>query len=292
MKSKLTALVLFLSIFQYLTAQDLLDKLESIEPETTDQYVMSTFKGTRIAIGHSIETRKKNTLEVSFMSRYWNEPTETSNSFIVDRICTRFGLDYGISDNLTVGMGIGTPNGIFDSYLKYRVKQQSATKKGSPVGITLLQTGNYRSSFLKGVERRSNFGDRLAFTTQLLIARKFTRDFSFQISPSFVHRSSSSSSIDDNNHFAIGFSPRYKLNNHVSLVSEYYYVANPLKSIDTFGAFVFGVNWELSDLLLQFKMTNNQIFSEDAFITQTTQNFNFRDGNFFFGFHATYHIQL
>ena len=112
------------------------------------------------------------------------------------------------------------------------------------------------------------------------------------MSPTFVHRTSSRFEEDDHNHFAIGFSPRYKLGNHVSLVSEHYYVANPLKSLDTYGAFVLGVNWEVSDLLLQFKMTNIQIFTEDAFITQTSRNFNFKDGNFFFGFHATYHIQL
>jgi hypothetical protein len=291
MKSKYLSFVLFLSISSFLNAQNLLDKLES-EHQETPQYVMSTFKGTRVSIGHSIETRKKNTLEVSFMSRYWNVPQESSNSFIADRMCTRFGLDYGVSDRFTVGFGTGNPNGILDGYLKYRLVQQTANNKGSLFGITLLQTGTYRTRNIKNIERRDNFGNKLAFTTQVLIARKFSRKFSFQISPTFIHRTSSRFSVDDHNHFAIGFSPRYKLGNHVSLVSEYYYVANPLKSIETFGAFSLGVNWEVSDLLLQFKMTNNQIFTEDAFITQTGQNFNFRDGNFFFGFHATYHIQL
>ncbi|WP_298897548.1 DUF5777 family beta-barrel protein [uncultured Psychroserpens sp.] len=291
MKSKILQFVLFLSIPSCLSSQNLLDKLANEDLETKN-YVMSTFKGTRLSIGHSIETRKKNTLEISFMSRYWNVPQETSNSFIADRMCTRVGLDYGISDRLTFGIGSGNPNGIIDSYLKYRLFQQSTTKKGSPVGITLLQTSTYRTRSIKGIERRNTFGEKLAFTTQLLIARKITRDFSLQISPTFVHRTSSNFSVDDHNHFAVGFGSRYKVSNHVSIVSEYYYVANPLKSIETFGAFSLGANWEVSDLLLQFKMTNNQIFTEDAFITQTAQNFNFRDGNFFFGFHATYHIQL
>jgi len=270
MKSRTLLLAFLFATPISLIAQSLLDKLSNEDIETPN-YVMSTFKGTRISIGHSIETRKKNTLEVSFMSRYWNVPQETSNSFIADRMCTRIGIDYGVSDNLTIGFGSGNPNGILDTYLKYRLVQQSATKKGSPVGITLLQTGTYRTRFVKGVERRNTFNEKLAFTTQALIARKFSRYFSFQISPTFIHRASSNFSIDDHNHFAVGFSPRYKLSNHVSIVSEYYYVLN---------------------LLLQFKMTNNQIFTEDAFITQTAQNFNFRDGNFFFGFHATYHIQL
>ena len=291
MKNKCLGFLFLMAIPLCSFSQSLLDKLEK-EPLDTTQYVMSTFKGTRIAIGHSIETRKKNTLEVSFMSRYWNTPQETSNSFIADRMCTRTGLDYGISDNFTIGIGAGTPNGIFDIYLKHRILQQKTDNTGVPFGVTLLQTGTYRTRSIVGIENRDNYFNRLAFTTQVLIARKFSRNLSFQISPTFVHRTSSNFNIDDHNHFAIGFSPRYKVSNHVSLVSEYYYVANPLKSIKTYGAFVLGANWEVSDLLLQFKMTNNQIFTEDAFITQTTRNFNTRDGNFFFGFHATYHIQL
>lgn len=291
MKNKILGLIIIISLPFTATSQSLLEKLEK-EPVDTIQYVMSTFKGTRIAIGHSIETRKKNTLEVSFMSRYWNTPQESSNDFVADRMCTRFGLDYGLSNKFTFGVGIGAPNGIADSYLKYRLIQQRTDNLGVPFGITLLQTGTYRTRAILGIENRDNFYNRLAFTTQVLIARKFTRNLSFQISPTFVHRTSSNFSIDHNNHFAVGFSPRYKLSHHTSIVSEYYYVANPLKSIETFGAFALGVNWEISDLLLQFKMTNNQIFNEDGFITQTTKNFNTRNGNLFFGFHATYHIQL
>lgn len=288
MKNKFLVLILIpLCSF----SQSLLDKLEK-EPLDTTQYVMSTFKGTRISIGHSIETRKKNTLEVSFMSRYWNTPEETSNAFIADLMCTRYGLDYGVSDNFTIGLGAGAPNGIFDAYLKHRLVQQRVDNSGIPFGVTLLQVGTYRTRSIVGIENRDAFGDKLAFTTQLLIARKFSRNFSFQISPTFVHRTSSKFGIDPHNHFAVGFSPRYKLSNHVSMVSEYYYVANPLKSVTTFGAFALGVNWELSDLLLQFKMTNNMIFNEDGFITQTIKNFNTRDGNFFFGFNAIYHIQF
>ncbi len=291
MKSKiLNFIVLFIFPFSVFS-QSLLEKLESIEPDSS-QYVMATFKGTRISIGHSIETRKKNTLEVSFMSRYWNVPQETSNSFIADRMCTRFGADYGISDNFTIGLGVGAPNGIIDGYLKYRIIQQKIDNTGIPFGVTFMQSSTYRTRSIIGIEARNSFYEKLAFTSQILIARKFSRKFSFQIAPTFVHRTSSNFSIDDHNHFAIGFSPRYKLGHHVSLVSEYYYVANPLKSVKTYGAFALGVNWEVSKLLLQFKMTNNQIFNEEGFITQTIKNFNTRDGNFFFGFHATYHIQL
>ena len=268
-------------------AQSLLDQLKE-EVKDSIFYTQATFKGTRVGVGHSVETRKKNVLEISVMNRFWNLPTETSNSFIADRMSSRFGLDYSFTDRLTYGVGFSTLNNVLDNYLKYRLIRQ---QDGGPnkLSLTVLQSATHRS--IPG-NTNANFNDRLSFTTQLLLARKFTRHFSFQITPTFIHRSRVSSDLDDNNQFAIGFAGRYRLKGHVSIFSEYFYVANELESVETFGVFSLGVNWELSDLLLQFKMTNTGNFVEDAFITQTRRNFNFRDGNFFFGFHATYFIQL
>ena len=127
-----------------------------------------------------------------------------------------------------------------------------------------------------------------AFTSQVLIARKFNPDLSIQITPTFIHKTNTTSNDDPNSQFAIGFGGRHKIGGHASIVSEYYYVANPLKSMDTYNAFMLGVNWELSHLLLQFHVTNARHFAEDTFITQTTHNFNFKDPNLHFGFNATF----
>jgi hypothetical protein len=51
--------LLFIVLSLQLSAQDLFDILEDEAPETTE-VVTATFKGTRIANGHSIENRKKN----------------------------------------------------------------------------------------------------------------------------------------------------------------------------------------------------------------------------------------
>lgn len=276
---------------QGLIAQDLLTLLDK-ETVVLPKYALSTFKGNRLSLGHSVETRKKGALELTFMSRYWNTPQETSNSFVADRVSTRFGVDYAVTDRFTTGVGFGVSNGIADGYVKYRLVRQGIDGQGSPIGITGLQTVTYRSEQFNNIEERDNFFKKTAFTTQLLVAKKITQDFSLQLSPTFVYRSSSRNPEDDESQFALGFGGRYKVANHVSIVSEYYYVANELESIETFGAFALGVNWDVRNILLQFTMTNNPTFTEDSFITQTRRNFNFKDGNFFFGFNATYFLQL
>ncbi|MCK8520180.1 DUF5777 family beta-barrel protein [Aquimarina sp. D1M17] len=271
-------------------AQDLLDKLDQEYPDDP-QYQLATFKASRISIGHSVETRKKGVLEFQGFTRYWNIPNSRGQSFVADRMGARIGLEYGISDRLTWGGGWSTLDGIFDSFFKYKLIRQRSDGKGAPVSLTLFQNIAYRSERnppLPDINRFDTFQDQLSFTTQLLLARKFTPQFSAQISPTYIHRSSSAFAEDPNNQFAIGIGGRYKVGGHVSIVSEYYYVINPLESFTTYDAFALGVNWELSDVMLQFKLTNTWFFSEEAFITQTPNNFNFNDGNLTFGFNAIF----
>ena len=55
---------LFFLLVSNTKAQKLLDKLDKEFPKTTI-YEIATFKTTRIALGHSVETRKKGILEIS-----------------------------------------------------------------------------------------------------------------------------------------------------------------------------------------------------------------------------------
>lgn len=289
MKIKLLFLVLLLGSWHFSNAQeDLLDILDK-ELENTDTYTAATFKMTRIAIGHSIETRKKGILEIVTTNRFWNTPAERSQSFVADRLTSRIALEYGISDRLSAGVGGTTWDGLFDGYLKYKLVRQKE-EGGAPLSITLFQNSSYNSNAFPGVS--SSFSDRLSFTSQLLIAKKFSSDFSAQLAPTFIHRGNVSAGGPAQNHFALGIGARFKLTPHLSLVSEYYYRANPITSFDNYAPFAIGVNWELGDIMLQFNLTNAQRIVEDAFITQTRYNFNFKNPNLNFGFNATYIIHF
>ena len=304
-KNKFIFTILFLSMIQVTHAQDILKALEA-ETVEESQPTIATFKGTHISIGHSVETRKKGVLEISSMNRFWNKPipdSERVQTFAADKWNSRIGVDYGISDRLTVGAGYGTGYRSTDIYGKYRLFYQRDSGTKFPFSITLFQGGVYRNkSSFKGnlyapddptMKKEVPSKNKFAATTQLLIARKISRNFSLQIAPTYVYRAEDKLIDGVNpNHFAIGFGGRYKVSNHVSIVSEYYYVANPVDFVDTYGPFSLGANWEVSDLLLQFKLTNARNLVEDKYIIKTENNFNFRDGNLHFGFHATYFIQL
>lgn len=282
--------LLLLGCIHFSTSQDLLDILENEQKDTTG-YLPATFRMTRIAFGHSTEVRSKGVLEIFTSSRFWNLPTDRSQSFAADRMSTRFALEYGLSDRLSLGIGGTTFDGLFDGYLKYKLLTQKKGIKTTPFNITLFQSTSYNSNSISNPTIYDDFSDRLSFTSQILISRKISSDFSFQITPTYIHKGLISGD-DNQDFFAIGFGARYKIGPHLSLVSEYYKTFNPMESFDTYGPFALGVNWEIGDVLLQFMLTNAVNMVEDAFIAQTRNNFNFKDPNLNFGFNATYVIHF
>lgn len=279
----------FIIVHSSMKGQDLLDKLDK-EFALNSINEIATFKTTRIGLGHSIETRKKGTIEISFYNRYWNIPDFKGQRFLADVVSTRYGLSYAFSDNLTIGLGYTNHDKISDGFVKYIILKQQKNNKKAFVSITLLQALSHRTieNTNGNIYQATTSSDKYAFTSQVLIARKINTEFSLQIAPTFIHRENNSLTDDPNNQFAIAFGGRHKIGNHAAIVSEYYYVPNPLKTIQTYPPFMVGVNWELSYILLQFQMTNARNFAEDTFITQTTNNFNAKDGNFHFGFNATF----
>lgn len=272
-------------------SQDLLHVLDK-EQQDSLGYVSPPFKMTRISIGHSTEVRSAGILEVLVSNRFWNLPTERSQSFAADKMSTRFALEYAISDKLTAGIGGTTFDGLFDTFLKYRLMAEKKGINPNPVSITLFQGGSYNSNRIPYTPIQDEVKNRFSFTTQVLVSKRVTPNFSFQISPSYIYKGIQFIEEDPSHFFALGFGGRYKIGHHVSVVSEYYYNANPIESFDTYGPFSLGVNWELGDVLLQFYLTNAVNMVEDTFITQTRNNFNFRNPNLNFGFNATYVIHF
>lgn len=282
----------------YCHSQDLMDIIDAESADKTFN-VESTFKTTRISIGQSVETRKKGILEIQLLNKFWNTPAPRTQSFASDRMSVTLGLEYAFTDRLTFGINGTSWDGIFDTHVKYRLLQQQLNNAAAPISITLYQSAAYgsESRFPRAVYSgdplydtgsSESFSDRMAFTSQVLLARKISPNFSLQITPTYIHRNAVLDENDPQDQFAVGVGGRYKVGNHVSIVSEYYYQLNPLESVATYDAFALGVNWEVGDIILQFNLTNTRAVADYSFISQTRNNFNFNDGNLYFGFNATY----
>src|SRR5205085_5211466 len=99
MRSKFTFIFL-ISCLSAFAQDDLLKELDETTPEK--EYTIATFKGTRIVNGHSVETKPANTLEFIFAHRFGTLNSGWYNMWGLDEAYVRLGLDYGITDRLSV----------------------------------------------------------------------------------------------------------------------------------------------------------------------------------------------
>jgi len=284
-------LILLVSLCSYaLNAQELLDILESEIPTNTE-YVTASFKGTRIINGHSIENRKKGVLEFLISHRFGKISSGEEQLFGLDESNIRFALEYGLTDDIMVGFGRSSFEKTYDGFVKYRLLKQSTGEKEFPVSVSLF--GSVARKTLKDYlpENKPSFNERLFYTSQILIARKFTKSFTLQITPTYIHRNSVK--IDDDPHdiFAVGSGMRIKLNKRVSLNSEYYYTFNPLVSQDVTNSFAIGVDIETGGHVFQLMLSNANTMIEKAFITETTDNFFKGDIHFGFNISRVFHVK-
>jgi hypothetical protein len=130
----------------------------------------------------------------------------------------------------------------------------------------------------------------MAYTHQLIIARKFSSSFSFQISPTLVHRNSVTENEDPNDIYALGAGGRIKLTKRLSLNAEYYYQFNTIEDSPMMNSVAIGFDIETGGHVFQLHFTNSRAMIEKGFITETTGDF--FDGDIHFGFNISRTFQL
>ena len=101
-------------------AQD--DLMDLVDDDQGSQPVTATFKGSRVILGHSVETRHKHALEFLISHRFGRINSGAHNLFGLDFSNIRLGLEYGITDNLDFGVGRSSYDKTFDFFLKYKCK--------------------------------------------------------------------------------------------------------------------------------------------------------------------------
>lgn len=274
MKKLLLAIFLILISSQIFSQDDLLDVLDTETPENnSENIVTSTFKGTRILNGHSIENRKDKELEFIISHRFGRVNLGFDELFGLDQSNIRFSLEYGLNDNLTVGFGRSSFEKTYDSFLKYSWIKQKTGEKSFPFAVSLF--GSVAVKTLKDydpVDKRS-FAESLFYVGQVLIARKVSTTFSYQITPTYIHRNTVKIDADPHDIFAVGFGSRIKLSKRVSLNGEYYYAFDESKSINARNSLAFGVDIETGGHVFQLILSNAITMIEKSFITETTGNF-------------------
>ena len=284
---KLTIILISCSLYSF-AQDDLLKELEQSQPKEV-LYATATFKSTRLVNGQTIETKGKGELEFIFAHRFGAISSGSYNLYGLDQAYVRLGLEYGLTDRLGVGIGRNSVDKTVDAFLRYRFLKQSSGARNMPVTITAFTNAAVKNS-PQELDPGMVYSDRLSYTAQLLIARKFSPKLSLQLMPTIIHRNSVDKTIENNDLIALGMGGRIKVTRSIALTTEYYHRIAVKEGNPYYNCVGFGIDIETGGHVFQLVMTNAQGITERAFIGETTDNF--FTGGIHLGFNVTRTFQL
>ncbi len=291
---KLIAFLVFTTSSLVISAQeDTTLYAEPIFKEEESNEVEDTYLSTRIVNGHSIETLKKGTLEFRIEHRFGDAAGEfggINTLYGLDNATDiRFAFEYGLTNNLMIGAGrsrgSGTPySALLDGFIKYRIVKQNKTT--IPVSITYVGTTSYSymtaSSIATNVSYFPKWYHRMAYSSQLNIAKKIHNKLSIALIPTMVYRNYVAAD-DQNLLFSLGSAVNYAINSKVNIGIEYYtnYQEENLRSTYQ-NSLSIGVDWITFGHNFKVFLTNSAGFGETQFIPYTDTDWS--KGQFRIGF--------
>ncbi len=273
-------LAAFLFLILPFTALAQEDDLMKMAADSAEVFVKTaTFKATRIINGHSVETVGKNNMDFIISHRFDRVNTGFEGFFGLDAATIRLGLEYGITNNITIGVGRSSYQKTYDFFGKYKLLKQSTGGSNIPVSVTAF-TG-YALTTQKTIPQLSA-SDRSSYSAQLLIARKFSEAFSLQLSPTYIYTQLPDIYTDSRIVFSTGLGGRLKITKRTSINGEYNYVfANQIDKSYT-NNLSFSYDIETGGHVFQLLFTNSFGMIERRFITGTTGSWT--KGDIHFGF--------
>jgi hypothetical protein len=248
--------------------------------------VINTFYSTRLVNSHTVEITGKGSMDLRISHRFAPLNTGLYNMFGLDAASMRMGLDFGLADNLMVGIGRSTFYKELDGFVKYRLLRQR--ENGTPLSVVLLAALSYRTQDMDPTLKVTG-ADRTFFTTQLLIGSKLNSHTSLQISPTYTHYNRVLLFTGgSNNLFSIGFLGRQRVSRRISLTAEYFVQTDHFNG--TYNPLSVGVDINTGGHVFQLHFTNSTGMNEHTFIHETTGSWGKGDIRWGFNISRIFHI--
>jgi hypothetical protein len=292
--------------FGILTAQeDLLSMVED-NKEAGPKRVYATFKTVRIGNAQTIETVKKNHLDFRIAHRFGNIYNSDLKNPINNTFQTffgfgevsdvRFSLDYGITEDITIGIGRNSFNKLLDGTVKWKLLKQT-TDNEVPVSIAWYSSLGYTHELPAGIYSNvvkdfpTNELHRFNFFHQLIIASKINEWLSLELLPGYIHRNfieerynAHNNAADQNAFFSIGVGGRLKLSKRVSFIGDYFYNVTPYfqNNPQAYNPLALGFEIETGGHVFSLFFTNASALIENNFIPETADSWT--KGQIKFGF--------
>jgi len=273
------------------TAKDtssLLNLVDNDQPRR--ELVYGAFKSPRVIMSQSIEMLRPGVLDFRILHRFGAINSGAYNFFGLDGPASvRLGLEYGISNNVSVGLGHSTLFKEFDYFLKYRPVQQSTGPGSTPISLVLVAGLTHTILHSNDGDFQTYFADRNAYYQQVIVGRKFSEAFTFQTMYTLVERDFRNKTLYPNTVHALGFGGRIKISHRVSINADYQYVLNQ-KNSALHNPLSLGFDIETGGHVFQLHFTNSKGMNERAILNGS--EYSWGKGDIFFGFNISRSFQI
>jgi len=216
LKSLINLMILLVALNGNIFAQD------STAITADNRPVKSPFATNVLIDVQTVVSPYKGSLNLLIQHRFGSMENGISDIFgIYGGANTRLGLEYGITDRIMIGIGTTQDYKLQDLEWKYAILQQTRSNS-MPIGLSYY--GNVvidaRSEDNFGPEESYKFIHRMSYFTELIVSRKFSNVFSFQVAPQFAYYNGVDQSMDNVN-FGASFGGRAKVWGEKSIIVEY-----------------------------------------------------------------------
>ena len=273
--------VFFLFIFTYSYSQENNNLLDLIDRKD-DVKVINFFKDIKLINSHSVEFVDDKVLHFMIQHRFGPISNEGKNLWGLDESQIRFGLTYGLSDNLNIGIGRSSYEDIIDFFIKKNItKQSDFFFQSSFVGSLFLN----QFTFAEQQAEDFLFNEKLSYSSQFLIARKFNKLLTLQLMPTLNLYNNILEDVQgnkQNNYFdySVGLGSRFLITKSTTFNFEYYYLFSDLEKNNSFS---FGFDIETRGHVFQFHFSNTKWMVEKGFINRLYSS----EKELFFGFNIS-----
>ena len=278
---------IFIAVFAFpmmLLAQEQKDTIaavqeDSIAPVIEVELERPAFESTSLIESQTNRVYSKGTIEMIMNHRFGLVSGTNDLIGIWAPANIRIAVNYSITDRITVGFGTTKDDRLQDFSLKVALLRQTVNGK-MPFSVTYY--GNATVSALPK-ENFYNISDRWSFFNQIIIAKRISKEISFQIAPSYSHYNVIDAPMS-NDLFAIEFGGRVKVTSGMSILLD---ANQPITSQEIAPKSGFSIGTEFSTVGHAF-----QIFVSNyrGIVNQKSNMFNqneFFEGDFAIGFNIS-----
>lgn len=259
---------------------DLFKELDTIKSDKKE-IETAAFKALQIATMQSTKLPVKGDWYFLVAHRFGDLSKGFDNFFGFDNALTKLGGIYGATNWLSLSLSRHTYNKTYEVGVKYKLANQEV--EGFPVTIVGYNTLDINSELSKDIYPNLEFSQRMAYSTQLLISRKFSEIFSAQVASIYVHKNLYEATSDLKSTFLLGGGGRYKITKRMSINLEY---AARLKvpKEDTLNSnpLTLGLDIETGGHVFQLVFSNSQPMNDISVFTNA--NGDWTKGKVYFGF--------